>query len=110
MTFQRALSPEKELMLVAEYEDGWNINELSIIYRVSERTVYRVLGRHNVPKKFNKRLRYAKPKPKKEPKLYPCGTNAAYQRHRRKGEYPCSACLEAHSLNVKQHKNRGSLI
>lgn len=35
----------------------------------------------------------------------PCGTTAAYQRHRRKGERPCDACLEAMRLEY-QHSQR----
>ncbi len=27
--------------------------------------------------------------------LKPCGTNAAYHRHLRRGEQPCAECLEA---------------
>lgn len=33
-------------------------------------------------------------------KLSPCGTDAAYIRHRRKGEKPCVACTQAHSSRV----------
>jgi len=29
--------------------------------------------------------------------LQPCGTNAAYYRHRRYGQVPCAACTRAHS-------------
>lgn len=29
--------------------------------------------------------------------LQPCGTQAAYFRHRRNGEVPCAACVRAHS-------------
>lgn len=29
--------------------------------------------------------------------LKPCGTDAAYRRHRRKGEDPCDACRAAHA-------------
>jgi hypothetical protein len=30
-----------------------------------------------------------------DPERYPCGTDAAAQRHRRRGERPCAACLAA---------------
>lgn len=29
--------------------------------------------------------------------LQPCGTQAAWQRHRKHGEKPCEACREAHN-------------
>lgn len=104
MTFQRALTPEQERALIVEHEDGWSINELSVIYRVSERTVYRLLSDYKVPKS-NKRKRKARAARKRKPKeLKPCGTNAAYQRHRRKGEYPCGPCLEAHAEDVQKAK------
>lgn len=31
--------------------------------------------------------------------LEPCGTEAAYVRHRRAGEDPCPACKDAHAAN-----------
>lgn len=36
--------------------------------------------------------------------LKPCGTHAAYQRHRRSGEPPCSACLAANAEKTRAHK------
>jgi hypothetical protein len=84
------LTPEQELELIEEQKDeDWSIQQLSVIYKISERTVYRILARHQ------------NPRPKLNPrKVMPCGTNAAYQRHRRKGEYPCPKCLEAHAADV----------
>lgn len=32
--------------------------------------------------------------------LRPCGTEAAYQRHRYKGEEPCALCVRAHADDV----------
>lgn len=109
---------EQELELVEEYlgPEDWTINELSVIFKVSQRTVYRVLAKHEA-----KRDRYDRPKtrkgrdarghftaktksrskPKPPRELKPCGTEAAYRRHKRKGEYPCSPCLAAHVLDVK---------
>lgn len=103
MTFPRALTPEKEKELITEYEDGWTVNELSVIYRVSVRTVYRLLAEYDVPRTTRTRKK-RKPRPKKPRELQPCGTNAAYQRHKRAGEYPCTPCLEAHSKNVQTAK------
>lgn len=102
MTFQRKLSPETEKMLVAEYEDGWTVNELTIIYRVSTRTVYRLLSEHGKLRRDRKKRAPRKRSKKKE--LKPCGTNAAYARHKRKGEYPCTPCLEAHAADVAKYK------
>lgn len=36
--------------------------------------------------------------------LKPCGTHAAYQRHRRRGETPCTACLAANAAKTRAHK------
>jgi len=104
MTFKPALTPEKEKELCVEWEDGWSIDELTIIYRVSRRTVFRVLAKHNMPLA---KPRTTKRRKRKKPRtLQPCGTNAAYQRHRRKGEYPCPPCLEAHAAAVAAAKEK----
>lgn len=108
MTFQKKLSDEQERQLIQEYTDFVTVHELTIIYRVSERTVYRLLAKYNV--KFRHQGKTRRPrrgrKPRPRPPLQPCGTNAAYQRHRRKGEYPCDACLQAHVANVMAYKKR----
>lgn len=37
--------------------------------------------------------------------LRPCGTEAAYQRHRYNGEAPCAECVEAHRVqSLKDQK------
>lgn len=36
----------------------------------------------------------------------PCGTEAAFARHRRKGETPCDPCVDAHARYEKQRRNR----
>lgn len=38
-------------------------------------------------------------------KLQPCGTNAAYQRHRRRGER-CPECSAAHADSIKAWKDQ----
>lgn len=38
---------------------------------------------------------------KGRPPLQPCGTNAAYARHRKKGERPCDECLEARARYIR---------
>lgn len=108
MTFQKVLSEKSEKELLVEYEDGWTPHELTIIYRISLRTVYRILSRNNVRKQKNRKYKYGTgrrktPKPKE---LKPCGTDAAYQRHRKAKEYPCTQCLEAHAAAVKVYKEK----
>ena len=34
--------------------------------------------------------------------LKPCGTRSAYDRHRRRGEKPCDACVEANRLTFRE--------
>lgn len=105
MGFKPILSEEDERRLVVDAEDGWFVRELSVMYKVSIRTVYRILAKHDVSPATRKRRR--KPVKRTKPlELKPCGTDAAYQRHRRKGEYPCTACLEAHAAVVKKFKNK----
>lgn len=38
--------------------------------------------------------------------LKPCGTRAAYQRHRRNGEKPCDACRQAESRAERERTRR----
>jgi hypothetical protein len=37
-------------------------------------------------------------------RLLPCGTYAAYYRHRKNKEEPCEACKEAHRQYMRRHK------
>ena len=105
LTFQRKLTDKQVRELLVDHQDGWKVKELSIIYRVSVRTVYRILAENDRPTSYPKqRRKRVKPKRKEKPELKPCGTNAAYQRHRRRGEYPCPLCLAAHAENVKNYK------
>src|ERR1044072_5882082 len=49
MTFQPRLTPEREEELIDEYHYGnCSINDISVIFRISIRTVYRILDKHNV--------------------------------------------------------------
>ncbi|MFE5628441.1 hypothetical protein [Streptomyces sp. NPDC056543] len=36
----------------------------------------------------------------------PCGTNAAYHRHRANGETPCTACKQAHTADQTRRNER----
>lgn len=56
------------------------------------------------PPRVRKRPSRAKPPEEKRP-LQPCGTRAAYERHRRKGEPACDACVKA----FKEYKRRYNL-
>jgi hypothetical protein len=103
MTFQSKLNPAEVLELQRLYRDkGFSVRELSVIYRVSERTVYRKVA--NL-----KPIKLARLTPKQQVRVKknaykPCGTDAAYQRHRRNNEYPCDLCLAAHATKVKKYK------
>jgi hypothetical protein len=48
------------------------------------------------------RLREAETKPARP--LMPCGTEAAFKRHRRNQEPPCDACKYAHAKYAKQRR------
>lgn len=104
----RRLNDSQERALLWDHFDGLFVDELSVVYRVSVRTVYRILSKHELkanPKRRKKRKVARRAlKIVREPK--PCGTNAGYHRHRRVGEYPCDACLKAHSENVQEAKKR----
>ena len=36
----------------------------------------------------------------------PCGTEAAYRRHYRRGQKPCQRCIDAHRLAVEERQQR----
>lgn len=38
--------------------------------------------------------------------LKPCGTAAAWRRHKRHGEEPCAACRKAHSRSITEHRRK----
>lgn len=100
----RALSPEQERELIADYEDWFSINELSVRYKISKKTVWRTLRLYRVPRREDKRTRA--PAVKSPKPLKPCGSDAAYHRHKAKGEYPCDKCLAAHAHKVKMLKRK----
>lgn len=114
MTFQSKLTPEQVKSLLRDWEDGYSPEELTIIYRVSLRTVYRKIAESNarrkrkrlIPKQRNRKKPGQPNQFTPEDNLKPCGTNAAYQRHRSKGEYPCTPCLEAHADDVAKAKRK----
>lgn len=102
MTWKKALSDEQERALVVDYEDGFRVVELVDRYSISESTVYRILADYRAPRKDGSRKRRKPLRAQaKGRQLKPCGTNAAYQRHRRKGEY-CVPCAEAHAREQKE--------
>jgi hypothetical protein len=39
-------------------------------------------------------------------KVQPCGTNAAYMRHRKYGEVPCAACFDANRSEQRERRRR----
>ena len=42
--------------------------------------------------------------------LQPCGTNAAYQRHKMAGETPCEPCLRAHAAYAHAYRRAKGLL
>lgn len=102
MTWKKALTDAQERALVVDYEDGFKVVQLVDRYSISESTVYRILADYRAPRKDGSRK---KRKPlraqAKGRQLKPCGTNAAYQRHRRKGEI-CLPCIDAHARDQKE--------
>jgi len=83
--FQKRLTTQQAVALQVDIANGMSKAAAGRKYGVSESTVYRILG--------------DKYKPKRVPQ--PCGTNAAYQRHRVKGEQ-CHVCSAAHAANQKE--------
>jgi hypothetical protein len=92
MTFTRALTPWQTAQVATLVANGKTRAEVAEKFGVSRRTISRILN--------------TDPDEKKPPRpLKPCGTNAAYQRHRRRGER-CWKCSEAHSKDVMRWKKK----
>lgn len=81
---QRALTPTQVADIAARVARGETKKFLADHYKVSIQTIYRSLSRDESPQPMKIELK-------------PCGTNAAYARHIRKGELACDACLRGHS-------------
>lgn len=97
------LNEEQRRRLVVDHEDGFKRTELAERYGISLRTVFRILADYEARKTIGRKTRR---KPgrleKKNVPLKPCGTNAAYNRHIRKGELACDPCLAAHAAEQKR--------
>lgn len=106
MSFRPPLTDEQVEELILDWKDGVTVPELSVIYRVSIRTVYRKLAVLDVKYRHRPRKkRKQRPVVIKDPiEPMPCGTNAGYARHKRAGEYPCALCLEAHAADVAKYR------
>lgn len=104
----KALSVDQEKQLVVDHEDGFTIKALADRHGVSQSTVHRTLARQGVKHKHRTRKHRAKPKSNPR-RLKPCGTEAAYRRHKRHDEYPCIQCLEAHNTYEKERTTCSSL-
>lgn len=103
---RKILTDKQQRELVVDHEDGFTAIALAARYGVSRMTVYRTLADHQAkrriePRKKRKPLRTRAPRRE----LKPCGTNAAYARHKQNGEYPCTLCLAAHAEQQKQYKS-----
>jgi transposase len=87
VTFQRIFSPSEAAKLATLVARGRTKVSLAKEYGVSVNTIRRTINREE-----------------KEPReLLPCGTDASYQRHRRKGE-KCPECSYAHAVEVQRYK------
>lgn len=104
MPFTRKLTDAQVRALLVDYDDGIRVFQLEKKYEISNRTIMRILADAEVKRsKGPKRKRIKNRREKKPRVLKPCGTNAAYQRHKRKGEYPCELCLGAHTRDNKEY-------
>lgn len=99
MTFQPKLTPWQVAQVLTDLANGMTVVKAAEKWGVSERTVRRY-----------KTLPPSKPGPDKQKKLKPCGTNAAWARHRKNGERPCPDCSAAHAADVKRHKAKKSKV
>lgn len=84
--FQKRLSPSQSAALVADIAGGMSKAAAARKHGVSNRTVFRILrdDYSGAPKTTQ-----------------PCGTNAGYARHLRRGER-CWECSAAHAANQKE--------
>lgn len=88
MTFRPIFSPTEAAKLATLVAQGRTKASLAREYGVSVSTIRRTINRDEKPPR----------------ELLPCGTNAAYQRHRLKGER-CPECSYAHALEIQRWKN-----
>lgn len=100
MTFQSSLTPLQTARMITDIANGLDKQAAAKKYGISLRTVYRKLkaADYYAPPGINTKYLIRQ--------LKPCGTNAAYMRHKRKGEIPCTACLAAHSGDVMKNKRK----
>ena len=99
MTFKSSLTPQQSAAMITDIANGMSKPDAAKKYGISLRTVYRKLKLPaSAPPGINTKYLIRQPKP--------CGTNAAYRRHKNHGEYPCTACLAAHAEDVKKHKEK----
>jgi hypothetical protein len=84
------ITQRQVILMLTDISNGMSSKDAARKYNVSIRTVQR---------KKSLKKRY------KNKKLAPCGTDAAYHRHRRKDETPCLIDYDAHT-NYQAPKNR----
>lgn len=78
------LSPDDDADIARRYLAGSSTREIGEAYGVHRNTIAASLHRTRT-----------RPRKPRSNKVSPCGTRAAYERHRRKGELPCEPCFEA---------------
>ena len=90
MNPRRALTKRQVREMSARIAAGMSKAQAAREYSVSVRTVYRMLDEQEIDYRV---------------KIKPCGTNAAYMRHLRKGERPCPPCSDAHAKTNRDWNN-----
>lgn len=98
---KRALTPRQARAMFYDLAHGMSKKDAAAKYNIGYRTIYYYLNDHEYRPKGKTG---PKPKPKPKKPLQPCGTNAAYARHKAKGEIPCPECYAAHSENQKKYR------
>lgn len=106
ISMQRALSEEQFQKLLVDHEDGFSGPQLAARYGISISTVQRYLADAQAPRTVGNKKKKRKPLRNKKRVLYPCGTDAAYRRHKYRQEYPCTECLAAHAAKQKEWHDR----
>lgn len=87
-SWQHKLTPLQATRMVLDRSRGMTIRQLAAKYDLNEDTVIKYLKGGHV-----------------ERRLKPCGTNAAYMRHIRRGEKPCPSCCAAHAGEIKRYQD-----
>jgi len=86
MSATKGITRAQKLDMAARRARGETLAQIAAAHDVTIRTV-----RHH--------LTWREPR-----QLSPCGTNAAYARHLRRGQQPCPDCCAAHAEDTRNRK------